>query len=247
MRPLTIFKAATKRIFGEPFLGAVEFFIRPDRRQEWGGPFNGQPLRQALFQDLVSYFEPCALIETGTYRGATTQFFADTGLPVFSIEANPRNYGFARARLWHFGNVQLFLDDSRRGLSRVFAGPARPFLRRNLFFYLDAHWGEHLPLFDELQLILGECLAPVIMIDDFKVPNDAGYEFDDYGPGKSLTLALIEPLINREHLSIFFPTAPAEEEGGARRGCVVLARPGLFAADISGLRRWDRPLQEGIG
>ena len=55
-------------------------------------------------------------------------------------------------------------------------------------FYLDAHWNDHLPLREEVELALKHFAKAVLIIDDFAVPDDPGYAFDDYGPGKALTL-----------------------------------------------------------
>jgi hypothetical protein len=238
-------KAVIKRILGEPLLGAIEFVRFPKMRAEWGGPFNGQPLRQALFRNVIKFFRPSALIETGAYRGATTEFFAVTGLPVYSIEANPRSYGFTRARLWHRHNVHLILGDSRRGLRELFGGSLRPLLRSNLFFYLDAHWSEDLPLLEELELIVNECSSALIMIDDFKVPDESNYGFDDYGPGKALTLDLIKPVVAKRRLAVYFPSVSADDEGGEKRGCVVLAQHTLSGAALYGLRTIaESPIRE---
>ena len=73
-----------------------------------------------------------------------------------------------------------------------------------------------------------------------QTPPEAGYGFDDYGIGHSLTLAYL-----RAHdllpAGVWFPRSPSLEETGARRGCVVLAQ----AADliqrietVTTLRRW---------
>jgi len=35
------------------------------------------------------------------------------------------------------------------------------------------------------------------MIDDFQVPDDPGYAYDDYGPGKALTPDLVDPACRR--------------------------------------------------
>lgn len=59
------------------------------------------------------------------------------------------------------------------------------------------------------------------MIDDFQVPGDEGYSYDDYGPGKRLCLDYLQPL-SQFKLTAFFPTLPSREETGGKRGCVVL-------------------------
>jgi hypothetical protein len=58
------------------------------------------------------------------------------------------------------------------------------------------------------------------MIDDFEVWDDAGYVFDDYGPGRKLSLHYLAPL-DRFRPRCFFPISSAQETG-LRRGCVVL-------------------------
>ena len=59
-------------------------------------------------------------------------------------------------------------------------------------FYLDAHWGKRLPLADEMRVVAGAFPRCVIAIDDFMVPDDPGYAFDDYGPGKRLDLDYVK-------------------------------------------------------
>ena len=94
------------------------------------------------------------------------------------------------------------------------------FPKSKVFFYLDAHWGEHLPLKEEIEVIFTNWNAPVVMVDDFQVPG-TDYGYDDYGPGKVLNMSYLEPI---QHLQLhaFFPAAEAKQETGAKRGCVVL-------------------------
>ena len=60
------------------------------------------------------------------------------------------------------------------------------------------------------------------MVDDFEVPDDPGYAYDDYGSGKRLCLDYLQPLSSLG-LAPFFTTLPSERETGRKRGCVVLA------------------------
>ncbi len=100
----------------------------------------------------------------------------------------------------------------------------REFVQNEVFFYLDAHWNADLPLKAEVQFIFETFLRAVIMVDDFKVPGDHEYEFDNYGEGKALSLEYLHPLVDELELTAFFPSQSARLETGARRGCVVLAR-----------------------
>ena len=41
---------------------------------------------------------------------------------------------------------------------------------------------------EEVELAIANFSKAVLMIDDFNVPDDPGYRFDDYGPGKRLDI-----------------------------------------------------------
>jgi predicted O-methyltransferase YrrM len=205
-------------------LGAIEYVRHPNRGDAWGGPFNGQPLRQALFWALIRELEPAAIVETGTYLGTTTELLAATGLPVFTVEAHPHRYGFARARLWRRRNVTLIHDDSRAALRQLFDGPLRGFANHVVFFYFDAHWNDDLPLLEELNIAFDCCPNAVVMVDDFRVPGDLDYGYDDYGLGKALTDDYISTTIAKKGLVAHYPSSPGIAESGRRRGCVVLSK-----------------------
>jgi len=217
-------KAAARQIVPDRILGAVDYVRFPSRRVALGGPFNGQPARQALFREMVTKLRPHAIIETGTYLGTTTEFMAQTGLPIYTIEADPRNYGFVCARFWRTPNVTSLCGDSRDGLRELLDGSLRNIAPRTLFFYLDAHWNADLPLAEELDIVFSRCPSAIAILDDFEVPFDRGYGYDDYGPGKALTASYIEPLVSRYQLQTFGPSIPSAADSGLRRGCVVLAK-----------------------
>lgn len=103
--------------------------------------------------------------------------------------------------------------------------------------YLDAHWNADLPLRDEVAFILQKWPLSVIVIDDFKVPDDSDYGFDSYD-GIELSLDYLgRAAVGESH--ILWPNCPAREETGYRRGCVVLASPERASAveELPELRR----------
>lgn len=228
-------KRMLRRLLGDEAVGTIDYLRFRDLGAECRRPLNGQRSRQALFGALIDRVAPLAIVETGTYLGATTEFMATFGLPVFTIESNPRNFGFARARLWRRGNVTLVRGDSRTGLCSLFDGPLRDMADGRLFFYLDAHWNEDLPLSDELEIVFGRCKNAVVMVDDFQVPHDPGYGYDNYGSGRALTPDYIAPAISANELCTFYPATPSAQEGGARRGCVILARNEVHGAKLASL------------
>ncbi len=146
------------------WLGAIDYYRIPDSRE----PFNGQHHRRPMFEEIIATCRPKALVETGTFRGTTTEFMAATRLPLYTVESRARRFGYARQRLKGFANVKLTCGDSRT--------------------FKD------LPLAEEIDIIFSGWRKAIVMIDDFQVPGDDGYSFDDYGPGKTLTAGYLSDL-----------------------------------------------------
>ena len=109
-----------------------------------------------------------------------------------------------------------------------------------VLFYLDAHWEEHLPLQEELEIIFSNWNNAVVLIDDFQVPGTT-YGYDNYGPGKALTMNYLKPLQHFQ-LSAYFPAAEAEQETGAKRGCVVLCKDEVAKNILNGIESLDSRL-----
>jgi hypothetical protein len=99
---------------------------------------------------------------------------------------------------------------------------------------LDAHWEDDLPLREEVEIITSSWERAVVIIDDFEVTGDAGYTFDDYGPGRRLCLDYLAGT----PWPIYFPTLDSAAETGGRRGCAVIVAPSLVesVAALSSLR-----------
>jgi hypothetical protein len=172
------------------------------------------------------------VVETGTYRGTTTLFLADVfQTPIYSVEVNPRYHYYARLRTRTVTNVRLSLGDSRDFLQMLTR--ETNVSKDTVFFYLDAHQPGNVPLREELDLICHAWDQPLVMIDDFEVPGDPGYIFNDYGPGLRFCADLLPPVTRRFHR--FYPAIPSGEETGYRRGCVLLAPPGHCAERLRGL------------
>ncbi|MEP7305287.1 MAG: hypothetical protein ABJA98_07225 [Acidobacteriota bacterium] len=201
--------------------------------------FNGQACRKRIFQDILAVAPVEAIVETGTCLGDTTGYMALTSqLPVHTCDLNPRFHALAKTRLSEIDSVHLNLLDSRSFLRERARGPMAD---RLLLFYLDAHWYDDLPLSQELDIIASEWTQFIVMVDDFQVPDDPGYGYDNYGVDKALTLDLLRPSIAQHDLAVFFPTYAAVQETGARRGCVILTKHGEHAErleSVASLRRW---------
>lgn len=223
-------------------LGFVDYFIQPHLRDSWGGPFNGQSIRQQVCRELFQIFRPDLVIETGTFRGTTTEFFANL-FPgrIYTVENDAYQHGYCTARFLFRRKIRVFKKDSRKFLARKLGEEA--LIRKNIFFYLDAHGGKNLPLYDEIKLIFEACASTLVMVDDFQVPGDPGYAYDDYGPKGALTLDYIEDLISGYDLKTFFPAQPSNAETGERRGMILLVSGSQLAdkvRSVSLLREYIR-------
>ncbi|HEX7343206.1 MAG TPA: hypothetical protein VF398_03020 [bacterium] len=226
------------------WLAAYAFYLKPSLRASWCEPFNGQQGRQALFRELISKIQFQMIVETGTFHGTTTEFMAkEAGLLVCTVEAEPLHYHYARLRLRGKKFIRLELGDSREFITNLAHDPLLP--KHGVFCYLDAHWRPDLPLRQEVELVTRHWSGVVIMIDDFRVPGDEGYYYDDYGPGKKLCLEYLEPL-SQWGLTAFFPTLPSSQETGGKRGCVILADEGL-AARLKGIQTLRMAQMSGSG
>jgi hypothetical protein len=93
-----------------------------------------------------------------------------SGLPVYTTEVNPRFFPYAKSRLHRHAGISLRNMDSREILASLIR--EKVLEGQTVFFYLDAYWGEDLPLLGEVQIIFSNLPTAVVMVDDFKVPWD---------------------------------------------------------------------------
>ena len=199
------------------------------------GPLNGQAGRQRLFRALMAHFQFDFLVETGTYRGTTAEWIArQFDVDLYTCEIDERLFLQSKKKLADLKNVFVELSDSVEFLKRFVSEHPSDL---NVFLYLDAHWLDRLPLPEEIEVIRHHLPKAVVMIDDFEVPNDPGYEFYDYGPGKRIGLPLFAHLRGDWHA--FLPTLPSSKETGSRCGVAVFAWDSDVAhrlANVPGLR-----------
>jgi len=199
--------------------------------------FNDQVMRTHMMSELVKALQPELVVETGTYQGATTEWFADnTEAQIITVESSEWFFSYAQYRLSEIPQVKVLFRDSVTALREMSDDPA--LTKARTLFYLDAHWNDYLPLADEISLMVNNWPDFVAVIDDFEVDDDRGYTFDDYGPGKRLDKSLI-PAQVRGRLVAYYPTAPSSDENSHKRGAIVLApreKEALLGA-LSGLRR----------
>jgi predicted O-methyltransferase YrrM len=193
--------------------------LRSRRTQSWPGfgeAFNGQAERTEIIHQLIAGLKPAVCIETGTFFGFTSAHLAELGVPVYTIERDPGLCNVSRIRLLRKRNVRVLHGDSASVLPNLAADPAV----RKPFVYLDAHWGERLPLVSEVETVLSAWPDCVIVVDDFLVPHDSAYGYDTYdGQALSLEILSLAP-----GAIAAYPSLPAAQETGARRGTLYVGQ-----------------------
>lgn len=208
-----------KKMLGPRGLGLYDFVAQPELTAKWGGAFNGQEFRRAIFDELCESISFKAIIETGTYRGNTTAYMAKAKIPIYTVEFNARNHSYVFIRFIFNSKVHVANNDSRAFLNDLALKIDVP--KEKVFFYLDAHWNADLPLRKELEIIFSTWRDSIVMIDDFEVPG-TGYAFDDYGAGNVLNLQYLRKTRYFDDYKIYFPAKDENSETGQKRGCVVL-------------------------
>lgn len=179
--------------------------------------FNRQRVRLRVFREINRRIAFDNYIETGTCFGMTTHFFARiariSGAQVHSCEINDSHFAIARRTVGNMKSVNLHHGNSVDFLQSLNTSDAVNFV------YLDAHWYDYLPLRDELSVV-EKWPNTVVMIDDFKVPFDKGFDWDKDNSDREICLEHIEGTIGSN--PVYFPSYPAQWEGAAARGyCVI--------------------------
>ena len=133
-------KKVGKAILSDEILGRLDYYRFPRFAGSFGGPLNAQVKREAIVLELLEAFPFDLVVETGTFRGDTTEFLASrSSVPVLTVEYDARTYGYSRERLRRYPSVTTTKSDSRTFLLKL--AESGQFLARVPLVYLDAHWG----------------------------------------------------------------------------------------------------------
>ncbi len=205
----------------------------------WGA-FNSQAKRIEVVETILETLPIQCAVETGTFMGDTTEWLANKGLVVFTVEFDVKNHLKVKKRFSEQPLVHAYQGDSRTFLRDLIVEPRCPL--QGVLFYLDAHWYEDLPIREEVALIAKHWRNFVIVIDDFKVPWDSGYGFDAYPPHVGELTREYLRTTDRLGLHWFGPASPSSEETGAKRGTAFLTDSKEFAKALAAmplLRPWQ--------
>lgn len=170
--------------------------------------FNGDTYLGDEFLRLRDNYGIKAAVETGTFKGGTTLWLSRHFETVDTIEINTIYYHEAAENLRSCENVKMHLGSSVNILPIV----AKP----DSIVFLDAHWLNHNPLLEELDILMS--IRPkIIAIHDFKVPSHPEFGYDEY-PAQNI---IYEWDYIKNHIinySYFYNSVAV----GAKRGCIFL-------------------------
>jgi predicted O-methyltransferase YrrM len=167
--------------------------------------FHNDPILQQFLLSSIDFFKATTFFETGTFRGDSIIWLANRTKNIGLISCESEEY-FYKLALRRFSQVStrarvsLLNKSSPTAIRECFESGL---LQEPILFWLDAHWNEYWPLIDELKEILQWCRKSILIIDDFKVPNNPELEYDTYD-GQDNSLEYISPLLHNHSLNIQF-------------------------------------------
>jgi hypothetical protein len=147
-------------------------------------PFNGDTFVQAEFLKLKKQFNIDRVIETGSCLYSTTKWLGENFESVKTIEINSQYAERGMHKIKDMENVKAIVGissvDWLNQIAAVYEENKDIIHNFKHLFFLDAHWGEECPLLQELEAIskLRTYQPPVIVIHDFKVPNESNLGYD---------------------------------------------------------------------
>jgi predicted O-methyltransferase YrrM len=198
-------------------------------------PFNGQVSRHKQIQQIAGQIKPNVAIETGTFLGTTTPYLATmVSGNTYTIEFLAKYAKKARMRFeseFQSLAITLIEGNSVNEIQKLLETipPSSVVLA-----YLDAHWERELPTAQELNELLLWGDNWVAVIDDFKVPGDDSYGFDQYGE------LVVDQSLIPNGVRLMVPNQSAKSESGARKGTGYVFGPAYkntnLAEDFRDLR-----------
>jgi predicted O-methyltransferase YrrM len=200
-------------------------------------PMNGQRNRLRTSFLLSEIFNPDFAIESGCFLGTTTQYLASiASIKTYAIEINVDFAATASKRLKpdvDSGRIEVIQGNSAVQMPRILS-TLNP-TQSKVFAYLDAHWLEHIPLSEEIQSLLDWGGDFIAVVDDFYIPDDSGFGFDQYKNHR----VDISHVPKSSEISVWVPAEHSSTESGARRGTAYVVSSRLrdiVAGESSNLR-----------
>lgn len=180
-------------------------------------PFNGDGNIVDNFLMLKNKFNISVAIETGTCLGYTTKWLSDNFKRVKTVEVSPLYYDIAKTnRLSGKSNIMMVLGKSEEKLKSMLIDTGD-----DTIIFLDAHWGNHCPLQQELDIIAEIGIRPCIVIHDFLVPDHQEFGYDSY-KGQPFTYDWLKDKFVKIYGANGYEYFYNDKADGAMRGVIYL-------------------------
>jgi cephalosporin hydroxylase len=182
-------------------------------------PFNGDVWLQQHFAQLIKDNRFDLILETGTYHGETTEFFASFGLPVITTEVNPEHTKIAQSRVTEgvVNVITWITGDSEKCIRENI----NLFKDKNFIAFLDSHWNSDKVLERELELFAEFAMKPYILIHDFYNPNFPNYGYDTWD-GHRYDFTFYKPYFDKIYGEDGYEYYYNQGATGAKRGVIFV-------------------------
>lgn len=197
-------------------------------KQRYTLGFNRECIRAYILWRVHQHFQCTSFVETGTLYGRTTGYVRKAfQTPVFTSEINRTYHIVSRANLLWGTKITQYRANSPDFLREVCNTPE---IGDNPMFYLDAHWYDYVPLPEELGVIRDSHDKAVIVIDDFYIPWEPSFRYDDY-PTLRIDLDAVNSALKsrKQEVSVYLPgyKPDLDPKGRSIGFAVVLMGQGL--------------------
>jgi len=202
-------------------------------------PFNGDSFVCKEFLKLKEELNLNVAVETGSCMYSTTKWLGENFFRVHTVEVNAEYANHGKHKIDGMVNVLPEIRDSVSFLKDLMSWLS---VKDRVIYFLDAHWGQHCPLLDELTALCANktFFPPVIAIHDWYTGNE-NLGWDEYN-GQRFEFAWIEPYIKRLEetqkctYTYYFNT---EAENGMR-GLIYLIPQKSWVHNIANVPVWKK-------
>ena len=149
-----------------------ESVVMPKQAHE----FNNDHFVATEFLKIRDKFNIETILELGSCVGGSTKWFSNNFNDIHSVEINEQFLDIAKQRCkGALKEPKFYLGSTVDLLPSVL----KQCDCRTIIF-IDSHWYDNFPLFDELKLIKQSGLTPCVVVHDCLVPNEPKLGFDSY-------------------------------------------------------------------
>jgi len=207
-------------------------------------PFNGDGYVCKEFLKLKEKFNLNVAVETGSCMYSTTKWLGENFEKVYTAEVNAEYAQHGTHKIAEMHNVFPEISDSVIFLNNMMGRLQK---EDRVIYFLDAHWGNHCPLIEELRALAKSPteFPPVIAIHDWYT-GDETLGWDEYN-GQRFEYSWIEPIIKEledTHLCTYTHYFNIESENG-RRGLIYLYPKKSWVSKLGKIEKWNKYSQSG--